>query len=187
MTWKPPTRGSAKFWRYGITLMLFAACGISSAGADAQLNPTEFKAAIVAKVLPYVQWPKEALPESPAPFLVGIFGGDPVEPILATLLKDQKLNGRDILVQSIDAATNALPRCQILFVPATHEARWQALSRDAVGAGILTVGESETFTKSGGVFNVLVEQQKLEISVKNAKRAGLDINSKLLKISKVVR
>jgi hypothetical protein len=187
MTWKPPMRGPSKLWRNCITAMLFFACAFHSTAADTQLNPIEFKAAIVAKVLPYVQWPKETLPEPRAPFLVGVFGNDPVEPILATLLKDQKLNGRDIIVQRIDTATNALPRCQLLFVPATHEARWQALSKDAAIDGILTVGESETFTKSGGVFNVLVDQQKLEISVKNAKRAGLDINSKLLKISKVVR
>ena len=177
--------GLAKTFQGLLAALLVAAGGWRSPAADT-LHPVEFKAAIVAKVLPYVQWPKDAWTDATAPFVIGIFGNDPVEAILTTLLKDQKLNGRDVVVQIIDAGTNALPRCQILFVPAAREAQWQALNKDASPPGLLTVGESEAFAKTG-VFNLLVEQQKLEISVKNARKAGLEINSKLLKIAKVVR
>ena len=181
-----PVSGLAKTFQWLVVALLVVAGGRRSPAADT-LQPVEFKAAIVAKVLPYVQWPKDAWPDATAPFVIGIFGGDPVQPILATLLKDQKLNGRDVVVQIIDAGTNALPRCQILFVPAAREAQWLALNKDANPPGLLTVGESEAFAKNSGVFNLLVEQQKLEISLKNAKKAGLEINSKLLKIAKVVR
>lgn len=164
----------------GVTVMRVAA-------ADPQLNPEEFKAVTLAKVAPYVQWPKEAWPDSSAPFVVGIYGSNVVEPILTALLKGQKLDGRDVVVKTFDAGTGASPACQLLFIPAAQEAQWIALQKDMPTFGILTVGESEDFTKSGGVFNLLVSQQKLEISLKNARKAGLEINSRLLKIAKVTR
>jgi hypothetical protein len=155
--------------------------------ADVRLNPSEFKAAIIAKVLPYVQWPRETQPPPPEPFVVGIFGNDPVEPILATLVKDLRLDGRDVRVRVIDPELKSAPACQILFVPAAQEERWTELSKSIDATGILTIGDSEFFTKGGGVFTLLVQEQKLEISIRNAKKARLDINSKLLKIAKVVR
>ena len=45
---------------------------------------------------------------------------------------------------------------------------------------------SGQFVKNGGVFNLLVEERKLEIHRGNATKAGLKISSKLLKISKVI-
>ena len=79
--------------------------------------------------------------------------------------------------------------CQVLFVPADQQAAWEASDPARNALGLLTVGadDSGQFLKAGGVFNLLVADQRLEISLKNARRAGLEINSKLSKISKVVR
>jgi len=160
---------------------------MEGAGADANLNPDEFKAVTLAKVAPYVQWPKEAWLDSETDFVVGIFGTNGVEPVLVALLKGQKVGGRNVVVKTFSADTNAVPRCQLLFIPAAQEPQWLLLNRDTNTFGLLTVGESEAFTKNGGVFNLIVSQQKLEISLKNAKRAGLEIDSRLRKIAKVTK
>lgn len=174
-------------WRWCLWALLLAVGLARGWGAEANLNPEEFKATTLAKVSPYVQWPKAALADSDTNFVVGIFGTNSVEPMLTALLKGQKVGGRDVLVKTFPADTNALRRCHVLFIPAEQEAHWQLLSKDANTFGLLTVGESETFTKSGGVFNLLVSQQKLEINLKNAKKAGLEINSKLLRIARVTK
>ncbi len=174
-------------WRRWLPALALAAGLARVWSAEAILNPEEFKAITLAKVSPYVQWPKAVLADSDTNFVVGIFGTNSLEPMLTALLKGQKVGGRDVVVQTFPADTNALRRCHLLFIPAEQEPQWQLLTKDANTFGLLTVGESETFTKSGGVFNLLVSQQKLEINLKNAKRAGLEINSKLLRIAKVTR
>lgn len=167
--------------------MLLLAAGLAHGAAAEALNPDEFKAATLAKVSPYVQWPKEAWPDTGTNFVVGIFGTNTVEPILAELLKGQKVDGRDVVVKTFASETNVLPRCQLLFIPATQEVQWLLLSSTTNTFGLLTVGESAGFTKNGGVFNLLVGQRKLEINSKNAKKAGLEIKSSLLAIAKVTK
>ena len=167
--------------------MVLLAAGLAhSAGAEA-LTPDEFRAVTLAKVSPYVQWPKKASADTSTNFVVGIFGTNTVEPMLVELLKGKKVDGRDVVVKTFASETNVLPRCQLLFIPATQEAQWLLLSTGTNTFGLLTVGESEGFTTTGGVFNLLVAQQKLEINTKNAKKAGLEINSHLLKFAKVIK
>jgi hypothetical protein len=167
-----------------LVLMAFMTCG---RGAEANLSPEEFKATTLAKVAPYVQWPKAALPDAETRFVIGIFGTNAVEPVLRALLRGQKIAGRDVTVMTFPADTNALPRCHLLFVPAEHEPLWQSVNKDTTAFGLLTVGESDDFTRNGGVFNLLVNQRRLEISHKNARVAGLTIDSRLLKFARPAR
>ena len=54
---------------------------------------------------------------------------------------------------------------------------------------LLTVAESESFTKSGGVIRLFVEQNKVlfEVNTDAAARAKLKLSSKLLSLARVVR
>lgn len=150
------------------------------------LNPTEFKAAILSKVAPYVQWPEKAFAESAGQIVIGILGKDPFDGLLNELLKETKVNGRPVVVKTFEDVRQVGP-CHILFIPASFGAQWQELSKTMDTFGILTVGESEDFIKMGGVFNLSVQDRKLEIHLKNAKKAGLGIDSKLLKIAKTIK
>ena len=154
----------------------------------AELRPAEFQAAFLAKSLPYVSWPEARLPKPDEPLVIGLLDHDPFDGLLHKLLENQKVNDRKIVVQVI--ATNApFDTCHVLFVPGDRIAVWAASAATAGPRALLTVGADDTgqFLKNGGVFNLLVTEQRLEISLKNAKKAGLEINSKLIKISKVVR
>jgi len=170
-------------------MLALAACLAGGLTAEVvQLTPDEFKAVTLAKVSPHVEWPKSAWPGQGSNFVIGIFGTNTVQPILAALLQGQKAGGRDVLVKTFPANTNSLPHCQLLFIPAAQETKWLLLSKNTNTFGLLTVGESTDFTRSGGVvFNLLTSEQKLEINLKNAKKAGLEIDFKLLRISKVIK
>jgi len=176
-------------WRRGTTSLLLGALLIlASAAGGASLRPAEFQAAFLAKSLPYVTWSEENLPKPDEPMVIGLLGHDPFDGLLHKLLENQKVNDRKVVVRVI--STNApAEACQVLFVPADQQAAWEASNLAKNPRGLLTVGadDSGQFLKAGGVFNLLVAEQRLEISLKNARRAGLEINSKLSKISKVVR
>jgi hypothetical protein len=162
--------------------------GFVARGWAADLRPAEFQAAFLAKSLAYVTWPEERLPRPDEPIVIGLLDHDPFDGLLHKLLENQKVNGRRVVVKVIP--TNApVEACHVLFVPGDKLAAWAASSAMASPRGLLTVGADDTgqFLKSGGTFNLLVAEQRLEISLKNAKKAGLEINSKLIKISKVVK
>ncbi|RPH45112.1 MAG: YfiR family protein [Planctomycetota bacterium] len=65
----------------------------------------------------------------------------------------------------------------------------RAMSSDAPNSPMLTVAESESFTKSGGVIRLFVEQNKVQFEVNTdaAARAKLKLSSKLLGLARVVR
>jgi hypothetical protein len=56
------------------------------------------------------------------------------------------------------------------------------------GKSILTVGETEMFTRQGGIINFITVDNKVryEINLDAARRADLDISSKLLRLAKIV-
>ncbi len=57
------------------------------------------------------------------------------------------------------------------------------------GLPILTVAESSNFCQSGGIVNFILVKNKVrfEINVDAAKRTGMKISSKLLKLSKIIK
>ena len=54
---------------------------------------------------------------------------------------------------------------------------------------VLTIGEGDSFTTSGGVIGLLVEDRKLRFDVDTsaAEHAGLRVSSKILALSRNVR
>jgi hypothetical protein len=171
-------------------IFILGLCPWAARGADADavanLSPLEFKAAFLSKVLAYVQWPADTLPKDNQPIVVGLFGYDSFNGLVQKILAGQTINDRQVVVEVL-TDTNRIGECQVLYVPDDKLAEWLKLKPEGAGRGVLTVGADSTgqFLKSGGVFNLLVEERKLEISRGNAEKAGLKINSKLLRISKV--
>jgi hypothetical protein len=184
------TFGQSKACSCILRVLIFCAgtlVGLGLAATDApkvELNPTEFKALTLARIPPYVQWPEKALDDSETNLVIGIVGKDPFDGLLGKLVKDQKIYDRDVIVKVFEDP-GQVTKCHILFVPAESQAQWHASIKNMDAFGVLTVGESDNFIKLGGVFNLSVKERKLEINLSNAKKAGLAINSKLLKIAKV--
>lgn len=180
-------RQSARIIAYTISLLGFLS-GIVRPDSDsaADLSTAEFKAVFLSKCLPYVRWPSDTLPPNDQPIVVGLFGNDPFNGLVQTLLATQTIDDRTVLV-SVLADTNRLDNCQVLYVPEGRLDDWLELKPEGAGRGVLTVSADSTgrFLNSGGVFNLLVDERKLEVSRGNAEKAGLKINSKLLRISKV--
>lgn len=84
-------------------------------------------------------------------------------------------------------ASDDLSACNMVFVDAQHNQQWFA-SASRANAGLLLVGEAEEFIRQGGVIRLFREGDRLrfEISVDNARRQQLQINSRLLKLAKVI-
>lgn len=149
-------------------LLPFAIC---AAPLRAETPAAEYasKAASLALFPDYVKWPATA----DAPITIGIFGDDPFGGAL------DKLNPKR------SRRLDDLKGCRIIFVTKSEGENVDAILASLGGEGVLTVGESEGFAKQGGVIGFVIEGNKVrfEINTGAARRAGLGIDLRLLKLA----
>lgn len=148
----------------------------------------EVKAAFVLKFVKFVEWPEGAFETPDAPLRIGIAGNRKLYEALSELATAEKGEGRTFeVIYSEDA--RGLGKCQVAFF-GRELAGTVTAALDQLGAGsVLTIGDSDEFTSSGGVIRLYEKSRKIsmEINVSAADRAELKISSKLLELATVVR
>ena len=201
-------RISRMIYRYmGITVLIFA--GVSLIGAsdldarskDARskdvgskdtrqgsFDEYQVKAVFLYNLTNFVTWPADAFESTDSSFKICILGADPFADFLDKLVENEKVNGKKIVVkQSPDIKD--ICGCQILFAAsATKEHLWEIFSA-VENCNVLTVGDMEGFAEFGGVINLIRRENRvhIEINMASAKKAGLVISSKLLKLAEIIK
>lgn len=168
---------------------LFVLGSTQSALAQYPSRLTEYqvKAAFIYKFALFVEWPREALPDSSTPVTLGIFGKDPFGAVLEETLANQKIGGRSISILRL-TDYQKIRKCQILFISHSETRRWPRIFEHLKTAPILTIGEAEGFAQKGGIINFFNADNKIrfEINHSAAKAHQLQISSKLLRLAKIV-
>ncbi|MHC4216216.1 MAG: YfiR family protein [Planctomycetota bacterium] len=84
--------------------------------------------------------------------------------------------------------SKAMKDCHVLFVASSEAEHVKEIMVLVKGGNVLTVGETEGFCASGGIIKFVTEDQKIrfEINLAAAKRAKLEIRSKLLRLSRKI-
>jgi hypothetical protein len=150
------------------------------------------KAAYLYHFAIYVNWPKQA-PAGNDALIIGIYGKDPVDE-LAARLQTKKVHGKEVVVRRF-ASADELQACHILFIPATpapgkeaksiHERLATALKKMD---GTLVVTETEGAARRGAAINFYLadDRVRFEINPSAARRAGLQVSSRLFQLGKIV-
>ena len=143
------------------------------------------KAAFIYNFAKFVAWPAQKFADGNAPLVIGVLGPNPFGDELENALNGRQVNGRPVVVRQFDNP-EAAKAAHLLFVSLNDEPR---LRRALKEYGVLTVGQSELFARSGGMITFTFEDDKLrfEINVGAAEQAGLKISSQLQKLAKNVR
>jgi hypothetical protein len=159
----------------GVTLG-FARTGLAQEKAD------KVKAVFLFKFFDYVTWPSTSAPGVAGDGMLCTYGphafGGMLEYIAAR-------KGGDVhfRVQPVGAIGQS-GKCHILYV---GESQYDKISGLQADSGVLTVGDADGFLEAGGI--ILMKEDmgkvKLEIDLKNAKKSGLKISSRLLGIAEV--
>ena len=169
------------FGRTWITAMLTPAClALLAPPAQAQYGEYEVKAAFMFHFVQFVKWPSG----SAGPVTVGILGDDPFGGALAKAVQDEANEGRKVAVKR-SRKVEDLKGCQIVFVSSSERANLTGILASLAGAHVLTVGDYEGFAKQGGTigFSFVGEKVRFEINNGAARRSGLEISSRLLKLA----
>ena len=143
------------------------------------------KAAYLANLLRYVEWPNGAEDPHRAPIIV-VAGQHPVLIYLQQAAKQEE--GPSFRVETVLGDT--LPEgCCILFLPNSLDPELRRkLLRSAKNFPVLTVGENVEFLQEGGEVRFVVEANKLrlELALRAIEVKQLKVSSKLLQIARVV-
>lgn len=160
--------------------------GLLAIGALAQGAPEyEVKAAFLLNFTKFVDWPAAAFTAPNAPLTICVLGRDPFGRVLDQIVQGEAVDGHKLEVRRITEAPPA-GSCQVVFVNPSEEDLTKLLS--GFRAGVLTVGEGETFVRRGGVIGFVIENRRVRFDINRsaAERAGLRLSSRLLSVAKSV-
>jgi len=166
-----------------LTTLLFGV----RAGAQSPMSESQVKAMFVYNFLKFVEWPAESH-QTGDPFVVLIIGEGPTADATERFLESKTIGEQKVIVrrarwdQSLEGARAA-------FVVESDGKRLHRILDSAASAGVLTIGEGESFTTRGGVIALLVEDRKVRFDVDTtaAQVARLRVSSKLLALTHAVR
>jgi hypothetical protein len=152
--------------------------------ADERLE-YQVKAAFLLNFTKFIEWPSSAFDSPDSPIAICILGDDPFGKALDQIVAGEVVAGRKIVVQRIKRVPPP-KSCQELFVYKQEKAVLKSLP--AVGPGILTIGEGESFVRDGGMIAFVVENRRVRFGINGAAAAsaGLKLSSKLLNVAKSV-
>ena len=151
----------------------------SAGDSVAVLEERQVKAAFLFNFTKFVEWPGP----TEGPFLIGVAGDDEFAGILESVVRGRTAKGRELVVRRLlegDDPSN----CQVLYISGSKPRDAIEMLQRASGA-ILTVGETPSFLRDGGMVRFRVDDRhiRFEIHQKNATTRGLKISSHLLTLA----
>lgn len=149
-------------------------------GQDAVTAEYQLKAAFLYNFAKFVEWPAET--DRSADSFTFCVAGEESFRIIGPYLAGKKVRGRMIVVRAAETSADT-PGCHLLFVSAASIHLQNALRR--ISGPVLTVGESTDFISSGGMINLIRENNRLrfEIARSAGERNGLKFRSQLLELA----
>lgn len=169
-------------WRHrvatGIRVATLALCLLVTGSVQAErTGEYELKAALLRQLMNYVEWP------AGSPANVCIVGVDPFGTVLDRAFADMRPQLRRLSANSDD-----LPTCGFVFVAGSEASVAAVLLSRLPTRGTLSVSDITDFTDAGGMVAMRMQENRVRfrIDVGHARRAGLRVNAKLLRLSDVI-
>lgn len=151
--------------------------------SHSQTRADQVKAVFLFNFTQFVDWPPGSFSSPTSPFVIGILGNDPFGLYIDKVVEGEKVDSHPIVVQRYNDGDD-IKNCNILFTSKSYSA-----IRNLQNRSILTVGDQNNFAAEGGMIRFFIENNKikLQINLKAAKAANLNISSKLLRLADVIQ
>jgi hypothetical protein len=173
-------------WRALLVLLLLG----GDRGGQAQVSREyQLKAVFLFRLTQFAEWPAEKFESAESPMIIGVAGRNPFGDALHVAVKGETAQSRRIVVRAVESPAQARG-VHVLFLAESEAGRAREYTRALSEAGVLTVSDMEEFVpERGGMVQFTNDGNKvnLRIDPERAKRAGLTINSRLLRMAEVVQ
>jgi hypothetical protein len=171
--------------RYLFALFLLLVGPVALVRAQ-DVTEVTLKGAFLFNFARFTEWPADAL-RADSTVSACVVGDRPVADAFSRTVKGKQLAGRTIAVTVI-GPTESIPACHLLYLSGITESRLVEIVSAVRDVPVLTVSDSDVFTKRGGIVQIFVESGKMKfrINARSAKRARLQLSSRLLALAEVV-
>jgi hypothetical protein len=147
-----------------------------------QQDERAVRAAFVFNLTKYVSWPhgRERL-------VLGVTGEGSMGPVLKQVLEGKFTDGRRITVVMHPSDTE-LRECDLVYVAESSRATIRSILDRVSSRAVLTVGETEQFTRAGGMVGLVRsgDQIEIEVNLDTLRSRQLEMSSRLLKMAVIV-
>lgn len=159
----------------------FAAAQVQHADED------RVKAAYLYNFAKFVEWPAASFTGPDQPTVICSVGDERLAEVLLQSVRGKQPKGRPVEAREV-FSEKQFKSCHILLITFRDSQHISEILRSVQSASVLTVGQSDDFTRLGGMINLVRNDSSLELEInpKAAEAAGLKISSRLLAVSRVV-
>lgn len=160
----------------------------NSARAQPELSREyNIKAVFLLNFTRFIDWPAEAYQSAASPFVIGILGNDPFNELIDNAVAGEVVYQHPIVIQRYKSV-DSIKDCHVLFIARTEAADLKSVQAALTGKSTLTVSDQVNFAGRGGMICFVTQNNKikLQINALAAKRANLNISSKLLRLAEIV-
>ena len=169
---------------------MLLALGVFVAGAQGPPSEFEIQAVYLVKFIQFVDWPASAFPAEDSPLVVGVLGSDPFGGALDDMVKGEVVKQHRVVVRRFRNLREYKDSkdVQVLYVSASEKSHLRNIVDSLRDRSVLTTSDLGDFSSQGGIVRFFIENKKVHfcINIDAAKRANLQISSKLLQLAEVV-
>ena len=153
-----------------------------------QQNATEdqVKAAYLLNFAKQAEWSRQALPDGSSPLVIGVSGGEQeFLDVLKTVVAGKNIGPHSVAIKAV-SSEEEMKSCQIVFFRASERKHTAAAVETLARAGVLLVGEEESFLRQGGMINLVRDHGtiRFEINSDALDRSEIHFSSKILALAK---
>jgi hypothetical protein len=158
--------------------------------AYAQTPATEYevKAAYLLNFGKFVKWPPASISSGAANFAICVLGDDPFGPILDATVRDEKVDGKNIVARRI-SHLHDVNGCHVLFISRSKEKQARSFLPSLAKIGVLTVSDMPGFLDHDGMiqFTFAGNRVRFAVNLDSVQNAGLTLSSELLKVASSIK
>ena len=147
-----------------------------------ELDERTIRVAYVFNLTKYVEWTRAS-----NQLVIGVVGDGPMGEALEKMLAGKTSDSRLIRVV-LSPNEEDLAQCDVIYVTSASPKRVQETLDHLRNKSVLTVGDTESFPKSGGMIGLVKVGQQVQmiVNLDAVQRARLKISSRVLNLATIV-
>ncbi len=168
----------------GIVLL---ATAFAHGRAQTDADEYDIRAAMLFNITRFVEWPASKVNAQHPQIVVCIAGSDPIGPSFDHFLESQN-NGKPIKVRHLNSIDSS-DFCHVLYVSLHEQKNLKKLAPELAKNSVLVISERQNANSPDQTIGLptIDEHVHIEVNLGAAKRAGITISSKLLRLATVTR
>ena len=181
--WSPWCRSPRTVLGIGLA---FLALQLFALGQQRNASEDQVKAAYLFNFAKLAEWPRQFTLDGTSPLVIGVSGGNDDFLDVLKAIVGGKIIGTHLVVVKAVGSEKDMKSCRIVFFRASESRHTQIAIEGLEQAGVLLVGEDESFLGKGGMINLVRERGSIRFEVNSdaLDRSEIHFSSKILAMAK---